>query len=107
MIKEVTKSVTHQLAGGSDALPDTPVYAIMSVAQGGNTYAANADYRLTADKVDWSPNGAEPSAGSTYSVTYRYIETVIPQAIGRSTIALEAAVVGQPVTASYRWKLPR
>jgi len=107
VIKEVTRTITHQLAGGSDALPDTPVYAIVSVVQGGTTYTANTDYKLTADKVDWSPAGIEPSPGSTYTVTYRWVATVVPTAVGRQTITLEAAVVGQPVSIQYRWKLPR
>ncbi|WP_281978801.1 DUF4815 domain-containing protein [Pseudorhizobium flavum] len=107
VIKEVTATVTHQLSGGSDALPNTPVYAIISVTQGGTTYVANTDYKLTADKVDWSPAGAEPSPSSTYQVTYRYVATVVPEAINRHSVELEAAVIGQPVTINYRWKLKR
>lgn len=107
VIKEVTHTVTHTLAGGADALPNTPVYAIMSVKQGVTTYAAGADYKLTADRVDWSPAGAEPSPGSSYDVTYRYVATVVPSAINRNTITLEAAVVGLPVVVNYRYKLRR
>lgn len=107
VIKEVTHTVTHTLAGGSDALPSTPVYAIMSVSQGGTTYVAGTDYKLTADRVDWSPGGGEPSPGSSYDVTYRYVATVVPTAINRSTITLEAAVVGLPVVVNYRYKLRR
>ena len=107
VIKEVTHSITHTLAGGADALPNTPVYAIMSVKQGGTTYVAGTDYKLTADRVDWSPSGAEPSPGSSYDVTYRYVATVVPSAISRNTITLEAAVVGLPVVVNYRYKLRR
>lgn len=108
VIKEVTVTITHTLAGGADALPNTPVYAIMSVKQGATTYVAGTDYKLTSDRVDWSPvAGAEPSPGSSYDVTYRYVATVVPTTINRNTIALEAAVVGQPVVVNYRYKLRR
>lgn len=107
VIKEVTRTVTHQLAGGADALPDTPVYEIVSVVQDVTTYVAGADYVKTGDTVSWAPAGAEPSPSSSYDVTYRYVETVVPSAIGRDTITLGAAVVGEPVTVQYRYKLTR
>jgi hypothetical protein len=107
VIKEVTRTVTHQLAGGSDALPDTPVYEIVSVVQGATTYAPGTDYIKTGDTVSWAPNGAEPSPSSSYDVTYRYVATVVPDAIDRFTISLGAAVVDEPVTIQYSYKLRR
>lgn len=107
VIKEVTRTITHQLAGGTDALPDTPVYTIQSVAQGGTTFNETTSWTKQGDGISWAPAGAEPSPGSSYDVTYRYVATVTPQAVGRQTLTLESAVVGQPVTVQYRWKLPR
>lgn len=107
VIKQVTRTITHQLAGGADALPDTPVYSIETVVQGGTTYVAGTDYTRQGDTISWAPGGAEPSPGSSYDVTYRYVATVVPQAVGRETITLEAAVEGQPVTVQYRYKLAR
>lgn len=107
VIKEVTESITHSLAGGSDALPNTPVYSIESAVVGGTTYVKDTDYQLTADAIDWSLAGGEPSPGTSVTVTYRYVATVTPEEIGRETITLESAVVGQPVTVQYRHKLRR
>ena len=107
VIREVTQTVTHQLAGGADALPDTPVYEIVSVVQGATTYAADTDFVKVGDTVSWAPGGAEPSPGSSYDVTYRYVATVVPDAIGRSTITLGSAVEGLPVTIQYTYKLKR
>lgn len=107
IIKQVTETVTHQLAGGSDNLANTPVYEIVSVSQGGTDYVADTDYKLTSDKVDWSPSGAEPSPGSTYTVTYRYVASVTPVEVGRNTVTLTGGVVGLPVSISYRYKLKR
>ncbi|WP_108459199.1 DUF4815 domain-containing protein [Devosia naphthalenivorans] len=107
VIKVVTKNVTHQISGGIDPLPDTPVYEILSVSAGGTNYAQTTSWIKTGDGLDWSPAGAEPSPGTTVSVTYRYIATVSPQEINRQSIKLETAVTGQPVTVHYRWKLRR
>lgn len=107
IIKEVTETVTHQLAGGSDNLQHTPVYSIVSVSQGETDYVADTDYKLTSDKVDWSPGGAEPSPGSTFTVTYRYVASVTPTAVGRNTVTLTGGVTGLPVSVSYKYKLKR
>jgi hypothetical protein len=107
VIKEVTRTVTHQLAGGIDALPDTPVYELVSMVQGGTTFVAGTDYVRDGDGVSWAPGGAEPSPGSSYDATYRYVATVVPNAIGRFTISLEPAVEGEPVTIQYSYKLRR
>jgi hypothetical protein len=107
VVKEVTRTITHQLAGGTDTLPDTPVYSIQSVTQGGTTYAAGTSFNRVGDGISWSPAGPEPAPGTSYTVTFRYTATVTPLAIGRNTLTLEAAVVDQPVTVIYRYKLPR
>lgn len=60
-------------AGGMDYLaPYVPVVSLVSVTQGATTYVPGTDYLLTDNSVDWSPGGAEPSSGSSYTVVLRY-----------------------------------
>jgi hypothetical protein len=105
---EKTTNITHgSFTGASDALPDTAVLAIISVSQSSTTYAAGSDYKLTAGKVDWSPSGAEPAPGSTYSVTYQYIASVAPDAPDDTGFSVTGAVEGSLVMTSYNTRLPR
>ena len=108
--KEKTVTLTHgAFTGASDALPDTAVLSIQSVTQGATTYVATTDYTLTADTVNWSPAGAEPAPGSTYSVTYRYLASVTPTSVNleAGTFQVTGAVSGSLILVDYRWKLPR
>jgi hypothetical protein len=105
--KEKTVSITKGVGGSADDLPDDSVSTIVSVSQGGTTYVATTDYLLTADRVDWSPGGAEPSPGSTYSVTYQYLDAVTPDALTDDTVELSGGVTGGVVLLSYTWKIPR
>lgn len=119
VIKEVVKQITHQLAGGTDPLPDTPVYTIVAVNAGGTwnpgtrtftggtSYAENTSWVKQGDGISWAPAGVEPSAGTTATVVYRHVATVTPQAVNRQSLQLEEAVIGQPITVNYRWKLKR
>lgn len=107
---ERTVTVTHgSFTGSIDALPDTSVLSIQSVTQGGTTYAPGTDYVLTADQVDWTPGGAEPAPGSTYSVTYLYLTSVTPASIDADagTFEITGAVSGTLVLTDYQWKMPR
>lgn len=103
-----TVTMTHgAFTGAQDSLPDTSVLSIVSVSQGGTTYVANTDYKLTAGKVDWSLAGAEPSPGSTYSVTYQYITTVTPTAVDEAGFTVTGAVSGTLIQVTYDAALPR
>ena len=95
-------------SGGQDTLPDVSVLSIQSITQGGTTYTATTDYFLNGDKVDWSPGGAEPAPGSTYSITYRYLGNVTPTAVNlqAGTFTVSGAVNGTLVLTDYREKLP-
>lgn len=105
---EKTVNLVHGVfTGAQDTLPDTSVLSLIEVKQGATTYVATTDYLLTAGKVDWSPGGAEPSPGSTYSVTYRYITTVTPTAVDDDGFTVTGAVAGTLVLVSYSQKLPR
>jgi hypothetical protein len=97
------------VSGGQDTLPDVSVLSIQSITQGGTTYVATTDFFLNGDKVDWSPAGAEPAPGSTYSITYRYLGNVTPSAVNlqAGTFTVTGAVNDTLVLTDYRWKLPR
>ena len=108
--KEVTVTLTHgSFSGALDQLPDTSVLSIQSVTQGATTYSAGTDYNLTADQVDWSPSGAEPAPGSTYSVTYRFLTSVTATNIDPDTgdFDIVDAVASTLVLVDYSWKMPR
>ena len=105
---EKTVTLTHGgFVGAQDPLPDTSVLQIISVSQGATTFTSGVDYALTAGKVDWSPAGAEPATGSTYSVTYRYIATVTPTLVDDTGFTVTGAVVGTLILVTYHQKLPR
>lgn len=105
---EKTVTLTHGIStGAQDPLPDTSVLSILEVKQGAVTYTATTDYLLTAGKVDWTPAGAEPSPGSTYTVKYRYITLVTPTLVDDTGLTVTGAVAGTLILLSYSQKLPR
>lgn len=124
MTRVVTETLTHgAFIGSLDAITLSPVVQILSVVQGETTYVAGQDYKLTADKVDWSLAGAEPAPGSSYQVAYQYVDTatdpasvdetgftvpgVIQVAVGGNPAADAELVTGTMVQASYTWSMPR
>lgn len=105
---EKTVTIVHGVfTGAQDPLPDTSVLSIIEVKQGATTFTPTTDYLLTAGKVDWSPTGAEPAPGSSYTVKYRYITNVTPTAVDDTGFTVEGAVVGTLVQVTYNQKLPR
>lgn len=105
---EKTVSVVHgAYLGASDVLPDDSVLQILLVTQGATTYISGTDYRLTAGAVDWSLAGADPSPGTTYSVTYQYITSATPTSVDDTGFSVTGAVAGSLVLTSYKQKLPR
>ncbi|NCC27302.1 MAG: DUF4815 domain-containing protein [Gammaproteobacteria bacterium] len=126
VIRQTTHTWTRgAVSGTSDLLPHVPVTAIVSVVQGGTTYTPGVDYQLASDRVDWSLGGAEPSPGSSYTVTYQYTDTMtqadlddvtetgftVPGTItieGLSGIFVDAELVPDtPTYTFYSWALPR
>ena len=117
--KQVEETVTHgAFAGSSDALANTSVLEIVAVNQGGtwngssfvggtNYVGGGTDYQLTANPVDWSPAGAEPATGSTYTVIYRYIATVSADSSDDDGFMVSDAVAGTLILVSYNQKMPR
>lgn len=117
--KQVVETVTHgAFSGAQDSLANTSVLSIVAVNQGGTwggssftggtTYTGGGtDYQLTGDKVDWSPGGAEPASGSTYTVVYQYIATVTADSSNDDGFYVTGAVSGTLILVTYNQKLPR
>lgn len=93
--------------GAADALPDLSILQIMSVTQGAVTYVQGADYKLTGGSVDWSPSGAEPAPGSTYTVTYRHFTDGTVTAVDSRGFTVSGAVSGSTVMVDYQTRLSR
>lgn len=108
MTAEKTVSMTHgSYTGAKDVLPDTGVLSILSVTQGATTYDQGVSYKLTAGAVDWSLTGPEPSPGSTYQVTYRYMTDVEPESFDEDHFYVTGAIPDTLVIVSYEHMLPR
>lgn len=105
---ERTVNVNHgAFSGAMDPLPDSSVLTVLEVKQAATAYAQGADWKLTAGQIDWSPAGAEPAPGSTYSVRYQYITTVAPTTVDATGCTVTGAVAGSLVLLSYHQMLPR
>ena len=104
-----TVELTHgNYSGCADALPDTSVLNIVSVKQLDTVYEAGADFVRAGDTLDWSPGGAEPATGSTYSVTYDFLNTnVQPIDPDYDGFTVAGAVPGSSIMISYNQALPR
>jgi Domain of unknown function (DUF4815) len=75
---QVTESMTRgSTPGGIDYLANTPVVDIRAITAGATTYVEGTDFQLTNDGVDWSLAGAEPTAGSSYSIVYWFNKTMV------------------------------
>lgn len=64
--------IRGEIPGGKDLLPDTGVVSLLKVKQGDVVYRGLTDYLLTANTVDWYPDGNEPAVGTQYTVEYQY-----------------------------------
>lgn len=78
----VTLQMTRgSVRNGSDPIPEMyrPVVDIQSVTQPatGTTYVKNQDFMLNSDTVNWSLDGNEPEAGTSYTVTLTYNKTLV------------------------------
>ncbi|MCF1453401.1 DUF4815 domain-containing protein [Agrobacterium vitis] len=105
--RQKTVTLSKGVGGSSDALPDTGVVSIISVVQLSTTYVVDTDYIRSGDSVNWSPAGAEPATGSSYQVTYRYYDNVVPDNFTSTTIVVSGGVDGTDMFLEYSYKLPR
>lgn len=102
------KTITHgSFEGTADPLPDTSVIQLEKIVQGTTTFAAGTDYKLTAGRVDWSPGGAEPAPGSTYTATYQHIITATVSSITSRSFVVTGALPGTQILVSYTAALRR
>jgi hypothetical protein len=105
---EKTASVTHSAySGGTDTLPDTTVVEVLEVSQGETTFTEGTDYTVSGGAIDWSAPGGEPASGSSYVVTYHYIETISPEETTDTTVTVSGMVPSTIVQLDYTWKMPR
>ncbi len=108
LTKEKTANVTRgAVVNGADGLPDTSVIQIVEVKQGATTYVAGTDFNRVNNTVDWAPAGAEPATGSTYTVKYRWRDSVEPDAVTAYTITVSGGAAGGDVIIAYTRRLPR
>lgn len=127
--RQITHSMIHGPAGGTDTLPLGPVIDILAVSQdeaGTQPYAETTDWVQDGDSsIDWSPGGDEPSNGGTYWLTYTYWENVPFNELidvsetsatvdGTKTVTVRTAVTAStklvpdtPTFSSYSWSIPR
>lgn len=108
----ITRQATETIVRGSpnnssDALGHSGVTLIVSVTQGATTYVSGTSYTLAADRVNWAPGGPEPAVGSSYQVTYRYLDAVAVDSQTADTITVSGGVTGSAVIVGYSWRLPR
>ncbi|RUM44891.1 MAG: hypothetical protein DSY80_03910 [Desulfocapsa sp.] len=118
-VREVTQVTIHrevseqiirsQTPNSRDPMRNTSIARITSVTQGSDTFIEGVDYKLTADRVDWTLGGVEPSPGSTYNITYQYIDTFVPEqdAWDGDQITIDGAVADTTILLEYKWALPR
>jgi hypothetical protein len=78
-VETTLANVTKGAPGTIDSLsPYTSIDSLpASLNIGGIDYFLNTDYVLSNDGVDWSPNGIEPSQGTSYSVTFVYLKDMV------------------------------
>ena len=106
--KEFTETINRGgVADTKDLLSQASVTEIVSVTQGATVFAATADWLRDGDQIDWSPAGDEPATGSSYDVTYRYLEEVAPDQLTDTEVVASGGVDGGQVFVSYTFKLQR
>jgi hypothetical protein len=75
-----TETVTRGVvANTADSVIEGGIYEIVSVTQSANPnspFVDGTDFQLAGGQVDWSLGGDEPSGGTTYQVTYKFIKTI-------------------------------
>ena len=109
-VKQVTETVVHgNYSGSKDRLKNTPVLKVLEVKQGSTVFEEGKDYIVTGDLIDWSLDGKEPQAGSSYTVVYQYQTTDIDTTISedRKSINLQGLAKDTTFYVSYEYYVPR
>lgn len=104
LTREKTVSITRgAIANGQDALPDTSVIQIVSIPG----YTQGTSYQRVGNAVDWAAGGPEPTAGTSYSVTYRYRASSTATSQTQTSITVAGGAAGGDIIVSYTTKMPR
>lgn len=102
--REKTVQIVHGVySGAMDLLPNETVTQILSVTQGATTFQP----KLKGSSVDWTGAASEPAPGSTYVVTYRYMDIVPAKNVTDTTFEIDDAAENSTAFIKYRMKLPR
>ena len=106
--RKKTVSVLHgSFSGCADMLPDTGVVSIVECRQGDTVYTQGTDFKKTGDAVDWIFRSREPEAGSTYTCTYTYFDTMQPGSPDYDGFTVSGTVADSNIRISYIQALPR
>lgn len=109
MLVRETREITR--GGSSNGLLDpllgiSSLQSIESVKQNDTEYTSGVDYKKTNNQVDWTPGGTVPASGSTYTVEFLYLKTVMVSA-DEEGFTLSGAEAKSQVFLQYQWKMPR
>lgn len=108
ILKQASAPVTRgSVINGRDPLPQSSIAKVVSIVSGNTTYVKDVDWVLVGDEIDWSAGGSEPSAGTTYTVTYEFKDSVTPIEWDERSVTIEGAVDDSFVDVDYTWMLPR
>lgn len=106
--KERTVTLTHGgYAGCTDELPNTSVFEIVDLYQGALHYVKDSDFHFANDKINWALDGEEPAPYSTYTITYRYRDTIQADSFDTKQITISGAVENSLVEIDYSYRMPR
>lgn len=101
-IVRVVETRVHGVSGGVDPLAEDSVEQTVEIKQGAKIYVQGSDCRQDGDGVDWSPGGAKPGVGTTYTVTYERTEILQPTTVDLTGYTITGAVQGSRVLTTYR-----
>lgn len=111
VLKTTTETITHgAYVGAVDTFTNDSIAEIVSVTQAATTFVQGTDFTRVGDTIDWSPAGAEPAPGSSYSVTYRWYDTLSPSELvahDAGSVTIIGATPNTTIQVRYRWALPR
>lgn len=106
--KERTVTLTHGgYTGCTDELPNTSVFEIVDLYQGALHYVQNTDFHFANDKLNWALDGEEPAPYSTYTITYRYRDTIQADSFDTKQLTISGAVENSLVELDYSYRMPR
>ena len=92
-VKVENENISKGSPNGQDFVRSSLV-SIVSVTQDTTTYVEGVDYARSGNQIDWSLGGAEPTTGTSYSVTYTYRKQLVMGTRKKMSVVDEAVVRG-------------